>query len=207
MNDTVRQPIAWQPRRDPAAEPGNTQKPIDATEELLDTTLARVARLEAVLAITGGSVHDVNNLLTILAGDLYLLTESVRHETTLFEKVRSARNTVERASTLMRELLAFARNPVHEPPTICPANHVLALEPLLRRSFSSGQALSVGHSEGPWSVAASAAQFESAVANLVLNARDALRPNGCVRVSVQNQYSKTNPVANGRPILDGSCSG
>jgi signal transduction histidine kinase/CheY-like chemotaxis protein len=186
MKDTVQNSRTWSAKGGDSIHQARYSQSINSNAELLDTALARIARLEAVLAITGGSIHDVNNLLTILAGDLYLLTESVRQDPAMFLKVRSARNTVDRASTLMRELLTFARDPIDEAPTICPANHVLALEPLLRRSFSAGQALAVNHGESPWSVATSAAQFESAVTNLVLNARDSIGATGVVRVDVDN---------------------
>lgn len=154
--------------------------------ELLDEALARVARLEAALAITAGTVHDVNNLLTVLSGNLYLLTEVVRKRRSLYEKVRGARNTADKCSTLMRELLTFSRDPNDENQVICPANHIMALEPLLRRGVSSGHSVEIGVDREPWSVAASAAQFESAVTNLVINARDALSANGTIKVRADN---------------------
>lgn len=167
-----------------------------AVTELLDEALARVARLEAVLAITGGTVHDVNNLLTVLSGNLYLLTESVRGHRKLYDKARSARNAAERGSTLMRELLTFARDPDNESQTICPANHAIALEPLLRRGFASEYSFEVHHSDDPWSVAASAAQFESAVTNLVINARDALSAPGSVEVHIDNVEVSSKQAVN-----------
>ncbi|HEX9852221.1 MAG TPA: histidine kinase dimerization/phospho-acceptor domain-containing protein, partial [Woeseiaceae bacterium] len=110
--------------------------PSDATlASLLDRALARVGRLEAVMAVSGGTLHDVNNLLTVLSGNLYLLTESVRNDPDLYEKGRRARNATERASALIREVLTFARDPDQRSIAICPANHVLALEPLLRRAI------------------------------------------------------------------------
>lgn len=188
MNDTVRSSNAVPAHGASSTECGAIIESMESASDLLGAALARVGRLEALLASTGGGVHDVNNLLTILAGDLYLLTESVRHDRPMFEKMRSARNTVERASTLMRELLTFSSNPVDEPSVICPVNHVLALEPMLRRCIATGQTLSIHHGEVLWSVAASAAQFESAVTNLVLNARDAVSANGTIQIHVKNLH-------------------
>ena len=170
---------------------------------LLDEALARIARLEATLAITGGTVHDVNNLLTALSGNLYLLAERTRHHEELCGKVRRARDIAERSSTLMRELLTFARDPEVESETICPANHAVALEPLLRRGFVAGHRFAVRHGDEPWSVAASAAQFESAVINLVINARDALPGRGTVELHVDNvgvddRQARKLGVASGR---------
>jgi nitrogen-specific signal transduction histidine kinase len=162
--------------------------PSDATlASLLDRALARVGRLEAVMAVSGGTLHDVNNLLTVLSGNLYLLTESVRNDPDLYEKGRRARNATERASALIREVLTFARDPDQRSIAICPANHVLALEPLLRRAIDKKHDIAILHSADPWSVVASPAQLESAITNLVLNARDALTSNGKILIRIDNK--------------------
>ncbi len=177
--------LQYESRPSPADSrpPGSSNQ---ADSGLLDEALARVARLEATLAITGGTVHDVNNLLTALSGNLYLLAERARYDEEFYGKVRRARDVAERSSTLMRELLTFARDPEAESETVCPANHAVALEPLLRRGFGTGQCFTVRHGDEPRSVAASAAQFESAVINLVINARDALSERGTVELHVDN---------------------
>jgi signal transduction histidine kinase len=162
-------------------------KASDAVDaELLDEALARVARLEAALAITGGTVHDVNNLLTVLSGNLYMLTELVRDRSSLYEKVRAARNSADKCGALMRELLTFSRGTDDQDQTICPSNHVKALEPLLRRGVPAEYGVEICNDCEPWSVVSTAAQFESAVTNLVFNARDALSGNGTIQVQVDN---------------------
>ncbi len=154
---------------------------------LLDRALARVGRLEAVMAVSGGTLHDVNNLLTVLSGNLYLLTESVRNDPGLYDKGRRARNATERASALIREVLTFARDPDQRSTAICPASHVLALESLLRRAIDKKHDIAILHSSNPWSVVASPAQLESAITNLVLNARDALTSDGKILIRVDNR--------------------
>ena len=153
---------------------------------LLDEALARISRLEAALAVTGGTIHDVNNLLTVLSGNLFILTESVREDEKLYGKVRAARNTAEKCGALMRELLTFARNADKGEQVICPANHLESMEPLLSRSIGARHTLNVHVPKDPWSVDASAVQYESAVTNLVINARDALHDVGTINVSADN---------------------
>lgn len=155
-------------------------------QELLDQALTRIARLESALAITGGTVHDINNLLTVLTGNLYMLTESLREDQLLLDKARTARNTADKCSALMRELLTFSRGEDSENQIICPANHVRALEPLLRRGVSCEHHVEVRCDPEPWSTAASAAQLESAITNLVINARDALHEKGVIRIICEN---------------------
>ncbi len=175
--------------------PGRTRKSSDKRDtgvcatcdgEFLDEALSRVGRLESVLAATGGALHDVNNMLTVLSGNLYLMTEAVRGEPVLLEKCRDARNTASRASVLIRELLGSARDTQDHSAVICPARHVAGMESILRRGIDSNHSFRVRHSLEPWTVAASAAQFESAIANLVINANDAMREPGSIEVRIQN---------------------
>ena len=164
------------PRERPATSPGNVS----------DELIARVARLEAALTLTAGTVHDVNNVLTVLAGNLFLLTESLRGDEKLYEQARRARNAAERGSTLLRELLTFDRGGDDLSRAIMPANHVEALEPLLARVTGSGCELKVSVDRNAGAVLASAAQLESVLINLVINARDALAEKGKVEIRVRS---------------------
>lgn len=186
MVEAVQELMDLDQYRATGVQPDRVKAPNDVDAEILDEALARVARLEAALAITGGTVHDVNNLLTILSGNLYMLTELVRDQSSLYEKVRAARNSADKCGTLMRELLTFSRGTDDQNQTICPANHVKALEPLLRRGVPAEHSVVLRSGCEPWSVVSSAAQFESAVTNLVINARDALSGNGTIEVQVEN---------------------
>lgn len=156
------------------------------TDHVLDEALSRVGRLESILAATGGALHDVNNLLTVLAGNLYLMTEAVRDRPELLKKSRSARNTAQRVSSLIRELLDAAREPEDQARLINPAKHVIALKPLLRRAVNKKHRFAIRHSKEPWTVAASASQFESAVMNLVINANDAMSEPGAIEIRAEN---------------------
>ncbi len=158
----------------------------DDLNRFLDEALSRVGRLESILAATGGALHDVNNLLTVLAGNLYLMTEAVRDQPKLLEKSRGTRNTAQRASSLIRELLDSARDPEDQAGIISPAKHVVALEPLLRRGIDKKHRFEIRHSRDPWTVAASASQFESAVMNLVINANEAMSEPGAIEIRVEN---------------------
>ncbi|MGH8194183.1 MAG: ATP-binding protein [Woeseiaceae bacterium] len=175
-----------------AAPPGTQQAGAERTdtwisEDLKNSMIRRIARLEAALTLTAGTVHDVNNVLTVLAGNLFLLTESVRDRPELYEQARRARNAAERGSTLLRELLTFAREPDDAARAISPANHVRALQPLLSRAIGAEHELKLAMDSQAVSVVASAAQFESVLINLVINARDALTDGGYVKITVCNE--------------------
>lgn len=162
----------------------------------------RVGRLEAMLAATGGTLHDVNNLLTVLSGNLYLMTESVRDDPQLLSQCRNARNTAQRAGTLIRELLSFGRSSDQVGEVICPAQHVAAMEAILQRGMGGAHQIEVDCDEEPWHARASIAQLESAVANLTINAKEAMSA-GTIRISVRN-VTVENAAGSSRPVASGS---
>lgn len=173
----------------PENAPTREERPANETADrgdLQDDLIARVSRLEAALALTAGTVHDVNNVLTVLSGNLYFLAENLRGQDELHEQARRARNTAERGANLLRELLTFDRDPDNETRAITPGNHVRALRPLLARAIGSDRELSIHVDEYAGSVVASAAQFESVLINLVINARDAIAAGGKVTIRVSN---------------------
>jgi nitrogen-specific signal transduction histidine kinase len=173
-----------------ATERARPPKSPTLSEDLAKEMIARVARLEASLTLTAGTVHDVNNVLTVLSGQLFLLTESARDQPELCEQARRARNAAARGSTLLRELLTYNREQDGDADCINPGNHVLALKPLLSRTVrASGveHELTTRVDAHAGSVIASAARFESVVINLVINARDALDARGRIRIRVRNE--------------------
>lgn len=171
-----------------SAEPaGNSGEQSIEPPRLFDEACARVGRLEAVLAATGGTLHDVNNLLTVLSGNLYLLTEAVRENPALLARCRTARNTAQRAGELIRELLSYAREREETVGVICPTRHVRSMQPLLRRSIDPAHKFTINCDKEMWCVAASAAQLESAIANLVINAHEAMSSAGAIKVRVSNK--------------------
>ena len=175
---------------------------VSTGSELLEEALARVSRLEAAVAVSSGTIHDINNLMTVLSGNLFILTESVRDNEKLYEKVRTARNAAEKCGALMRELLTFSRDADRDEQVICPAHHLESLLPLLRRSVGARHTVEISLQENPWSVEASAVQFESAVTNLVVNARDALPNVGTIEISADN-VEVTAPMARELGVADG----
>ncbi len=158
---------------------------VDVTEqEQLRSAVERSARMEALGSLTAGVAHDFNNLLTVLVGNLYLMGEELRDRPKLFEKLKSARDAGKRGAELIKQLLAFARRETVETGTIEPAKVVDNLAPLLRRALGSRIALDTELEPSAGAIRAGAAQLESVVVNLAINARDAIVGRGRVKVGV-----------------------
>lgn len=153
---------------------------------MLDVALTRLSRLEAVVGATSGVLHDVNNLLTVLSGNLFLLTEAVHDDESVFKRCCDARLAADHAGAIIRELLTSRQSHDDSSAVICPAEHVVAIEGLLRRTVGPRHTLTTSADPHPWHVEASAVQFESAVINFVLNAYQAMAAGGTIDIHIDN---------------------
>jgi PAS domain S-box-containing protein len=137
------------------------------------------ARVEAALRLAAGVSHDFNNLLTVLVGNLYLVSELVRTDAGLHEKVRKARDAAKRGAELARQLLDVARGgDADVGASVVNAEKVVeSLSPLLKAVLGARIHLKTAVGSGVPSVLVNRAQLESVVTNLVINARDAI-PEG-----------------------------
>jgi PAS domain S-box-containing protein len=159
----------------------------DMTRELaMEEQVAQAQRLESIGHLTGGIAHDFNNLLTVILGNAELLTEMLEDypaALTLAEMVQSA---ARRGSDLTNRLLAFARRQALDPGPTDIVGLVDDMQPLLRRSISADINLEIRHAEGLWKAQIDAVQLESALLNLVINARDAMPDGGYLHIATEN---------------------
>jgi signal transduction histidine kinase len=145
----------------------------------------RAARMEALGSLTAGIAHDFNNLLTVLVGNLYLLGEDLRAQPKVFDKLKAARDAAKRGTDLIKQLLAFARREELDADIIDPAKVVDGVTPLLRRALGVRISLETSFQADAGTIRASAAQLESVVVNLAVNARDAIEGKGRITVEVR----------------------
>jgi signal transduction histidine kinase len=158
----------------------------DTPTRQLDHALNHAARVEAVASLTSGIAHDFSNLLTVLMGNLYLISEAVRDRSALYEKIKLTRDAAKRGVDLIRQLLAFARNEKIEGATLNVAALIERLKPLLQRALGKRIALETRVAPDAWCVSANGGLLESVLVNLVVNARDAIDGDGRIQVAVAN---------------------
>ncbi len=163
----------------------------DVTQERkLRQAVQRGARMEALGSLTSGIAHDFNNLLTVLVGNLYLAAEEVRDRPKAFEKLKAARDAAKRGSELIRQLLAFARREAADTSAVDPYKLVETIAPLLERALGPRIKLEtrLRAEAGNASVQCNAAQLESVLVNLTVNARDGVNarvePKAPGRISI-----------------------
>jgi signal transduction histidine kinase len=140
-------------------------------------------RLEMLGQMTGGIAHDFNNLITVATTSLFLAERHIDDPARVRKHVRATREALERSANLTARLLAFAR---HQSPelTVEDANALIrSLEPMLRQAAGSRAALTLDLSDGLPPVLIDHAQFDAALLNLVINARDAMPDGGTITIA------------------------
>jgi PAS domain S-box-containing protein len=153
-----------------------------AERDQAEAALRRAQKLEAVGQLTGGVAHDFNNLLTIIIGALDLMQRHPDDAARRERMVEAAQGAARRGERLTQQLLAFSRRQALKPERLNVDALLKESEPLLRRAV--GEAVNLSMAAGaPDAVAfVDPSQFEAAVMNLVVNARDATPPGGSIRV-------------------------
>ena len=151
----------------------NLQEEVDRTRE----ALSQAQKLEAIGRLTGGVAHDFNNLLTVIRGSAELLRKPGLSEEKRVRYVDAIAETADRAAVLTRQLLAFARQQPLRPERFRVAERIAGLEHIIATTVGSPVRVHVKVAEDVCSIEADPSQFETAILNLVINARDAM-PDG-----------------------------
>ena len=160
---------------------------VDITErKQLETQLQQARKMEAIGRLAGGIAHDFNNLLTIIKGYAELALQRPKITPELQTDVERIEGASERASTLVRQLLAFSRRQVLQPKVIDLNRIVLGLDALLRRLMDQGIHMITLPGNDIGAIKADPGQMEQVIMNLVVNARDAMPKGGRLTVETCN---------------------
>jgi PAS domain S-box-containing protein len=139
-----------------------------------EADLMHAQRMEAVGRLTGGVAHDFNNLLTVVIGALDMILRSPDDAARRQKMGEAALAAARRGERLTHQLLAFSRRQALRPEPVDLNGLIRESEPLLRRAVGEAVEFKLKLRRGGARVAVDPAQFEAALLNLVVNARDAL---------------------------------
>jgi len=149
--------------------------------------LRQAQKMEAVGQLTGGIAHDFNNILTIITGNVDMAQRALAgRDEKLAQLLGLALRGADRAAALTRHLLAFARRQALEPAAIDVNKLVGGMSELVRRTLGENINVETVLAGGVWRCFCDANQLESALLNLVLNARDAMPEGGNLTIETQN---------------------
>ncbi|PWC41743.1 histidine kinase [Azospirillum sp. TSO22-1] len=160
---------------------------LDVTETReLQTQLAHAQRMETVGQLTGGIAHDFNNMLMVVIGSLERLSGMVSDDEKAQRRLDMALQASLRCSDLTRRLLSFARRQQLHPEPVDLDALVRGMGEFMGRTLGSGVELVIEPAEGAWPAIVDRSQAESALLNLVINARDAMEGGGRLTLRIAN---------------------
>ena len=144
--------------------------------EAAEGALRQSQRLEAIGQLTGGVAHDFNNLLMIMSGSLQRLRAELtdKKHARLLDMIGTA---TQRGESLTRQLLTYSRRQTLTPQVIDLSQRLPSLRELLLRSLGGGIEVKVDVPDGVCAIRIDPSEFELAILNLAVNAKDAM-PNG-----------------------------
>ncbi|MFN3513613.1 MAG: PAS domain-containing protein [Phenylobacterium sp.] len=172
-----------------------------AERDEAEAALRHAQKLEAVGQLTGGVAHDFNNLLTVVIGALDLIQRHPADAARRDRMIEAALGAARRGERLTQQLLAFSRRQALNPQPVRVDELVAEAEPLLRRAVGEAVAFSVRPSAEGATAMVDPGQFEAALMNLVVNARDATAHGGAIRIETaacelaEGQVPETAPGA------------
>jgi PAS domain S-box-containing protein len=153
--------------------------------EAANAALYQAQKMESIGQLTGGIAHDFNNLLSVLSSGLEVLALQ-RGESGDSRTIESMRRAVDRGARLTQQLLAFARQQPLQAETRNVNRIITGFESVLRRAGNTGIEFEIDLDRKAHSAVIDSARLESALLNLVVNARDAMPDGGRIVIATRN---------------------
>ncbi len=155
--------------------------------------------MEAIGQLTGGIAHDFNNLLTVIIGSLDILQRRATDDRSS-QLTNYAMEAASKGAQLTKQLLAFSRRKMQNPETVDPNRLIRDFDGLMRRALGEAIRIELDLEEPIGPVRVDRAQFEAAILNLGVNARDAMNGSGIIRIQTRRvmldaSFCASNPSA------------
>jgi signal transduction histidine kinase/TolB-like protein/FixJ family two-component response regulator len=169
---------------------------IPAAEEPPDP-LYQAQKMESLGRLTGGVAHDFNNLLTVVLGNATALRVSAeaRGDAQAVRRAEMIERAAERGSRLAGQLLAYSRKQMLRPETVSVYRVISATSELLAQAAGESVRIRLQTEPALWNCHVDPGQLESAILNLVMNARDAMPLGGSIAIDCRNHTQRRLPQA------------
>ena len=155
--------------------------------EVAQQSMLQAHRMEAIGQLTFGVAHDFNNLLTVITNSLDLIDSDASDPQRVRRLAAVAQRAGERGALLTRQLLAFSRRQTLNPESRDLNALLYAAESVLRRAVGDNIQIEFNLSRGLGQVDVDVGEFEAALLNLIVNARDAMPDGGRILVRTREQ--------------------
>jgi nitrogen-specific signal transduction histidine kinase/CheY-like chemotaxis protein len=152
--------------------------------------LAQVQKMEALGQLTGGIAHDFNNLLMIVSGHAEMLRRRLTDPKAL-QSIEAVLTAARRGESLTRQLLTFSRRQSLNPVPVDIGQRVNAMRAMLESSLRGNIEFVVDVPADIWPVAVDVSEFELALVNIAVNARDAMQQGGTFTLRASNAVGRS----------------
>lgn len=157
-------------------------KQAEQEQAKLQAQLVQAQKMEAVGRLAGGVAHDFNNMLGVIIGHVDMAIEDVDQTHPILADLKEIKNASERSAELIRQLLAFARKQTVSPKVLDLNQTVKGMTKMLQRLIGENIELTLIPEENIWSVKIDPSQIDQIMANLCVNARDAITGVGKITI-------------------------
>ena len=147
---------------------------------------ARVQRMEAMGKVVAGVAHDFNNILTVITGSLEVARQEPNQSAKHVRLIQSALRAARQGAETTQHLLTFARGQVLRPEVMSANGVIEGNEGFIKRAVGETVSVTMNLSPNLWPVRIDRSQFETALLNLVVNARDAVGGTGEITIETRN---------------------
>jgi PAS domain S-box-containing protein len=154
--------------------------------ERVQRQLAESQKMDALGQLTGGVAHDFNNLLMIVTGHIHTLKNVAAKDPKAARAAHAIELAAQRGATLTRQLLTFSRRQRVNPQPIDIRQRLDSVREVLTSGLGGGIQLMVDIPTDAWPAVVDVGEFEIAMVNLIINARDAMPDGGKVMITAKN---------------------
>jgi PAS domain S-box-containing protein len=159
----------------------------EAEQEKLQAQLRQAQKMDTIGRLAGGVAHDFNNMLTVICNYAEMSLEEIEQEHPLRKRLAAIHQAALHSAGLTRQLLAFARKQVIAPRILDLNDTIEGSLKMLRRLIGENIELSWKPGEKIWSVTMDPTQVGQILANLAVNARDAITGTGHLIITTENK--------------------
>jgi PAS domain S-box-containing protein len=179
------------------------RKQAEEERNRLHSQLLQSQKMESVGRLAGGIAHDFNNMLGIIIGSSEMALERVDRQEPLYQDLQEIRKAAARSADLTRQLLAFARRQTISPKVLDVNETVEGALKMLRRLIGEDIRLNWHPTANLWLVNMDPAQIDQILANLFVNARDAISGMGKIDIETANFPARTEDCRNNPDCVPG----
>ena len=162
------------------------RKRTEIERNVLQAQLQQAQKMESVGRLAGGVAHDFNNMLTVILGNVALAIEQIDPAQPIHTDLEEIRKAANRSADLTRQLLAFARKQVVTPKVLDLNETVPGIIKMLERLIGEDISLKWLPEANLWLVKVDPSQIDQILANLCINARDAIAGGGNIAIETGN---------------------